>query len=587
MAPMPLPRIILSCLILFRSTGKNLPRHRVDWVFAVLAMLLGFSGQLALAQVQPAQSTPAFPYVAYVIEADAYVRSGPGGTHYPTGTLSAGYAVEVFRHDGNDWCAIRPPAGSFSWVDVRRVRPLGDGTAEVVGDQVIARVGSNLSPARSAVQVMLQRGELVKLASGIALPDDRQLAIAAPAGEFRWISARSLSLQPPVESAADSQASPLPAPAPQSQWQSQHAARAARASQVSQVGQANHADQLKQQPPHDSRAGGDTGNAFAHLQTLPNPNRTNESAGSDFLGSGEPPQIIPGSPAAMQLAQFQASQAGQASRRQEIGTPQLPAPTVSAASPTSSATTAGTGNTSPPRIRFRGLSANLQTGAASLDELQLRLSQVVVKEPQLWQFDQLRSEADMLLSQADSTRLRTETRDFLDQITLFEQVRARRLKLGSQPPHNSLAKAIGRTGGAPGSDPFDVGPPVGAARLANAKENLRQRALADLGNRTSKGSNSVASGDDASLADAPSEVRYDAVGKLKPVVSRRKGAPRYALVDEKGGVVSFVTSPPDVNLQPYIGRRIGVNGTRGFMPEYRRAHVTASRVTPLQETVLR
>jgi hypothetical protein len=76
-------------------------------------------------------------------------------------------------------------------------------------------------------------------------------------------------------------------------------------------------------------------------------------------------------------------------------------------------------------------------------------------------------------------------------------------------------------------------------------------------------------------------VRYDAVGLLKPVVSRSDHSPHYALVDDKGKVVSFVTPTTDVNLQPYIGRRIGVNGTRGFMPEYRRAHVMANRITPI------
>ena len=34
-------------------------------------------------------------------------------------------------------------------------------------------------------------------------------------------------------------------------------------------------------------------------------------------------------------------------------------------------------------------------------------------------------------------------------------------------------------------------------------------------------------------------------------------------------------------------KRIGVLGNRGFMPEYRRAHVTASRVTPLEERLVR
>ena len=88
-------------------------------------------------------------------------------------------------------------------------------------------------------------------------------------------------------------------------------------------------------------------------------------------------------------------------------------------------------------------------------------------------------------------------------------------------------------------------------------------------------------------ATAATEALYDAVGTLKPVVSRREQAPRYALVDDHGDVVTFVTASADVNLQPYIGKRIGVRGNRGFMPEYRRAHVTASRVTPLEEKLVR
>ena len=52
-------------------------------------------------------------------------------------------------------------------------------------------------------------------------------------------------------------------------------------------------------------------------------------------------------------------------------------------------------------------------------------------------------------------------------------------------------------------------------------------------------------------------------------------------------MVTFVTASPDVNLQAYVGQRIGVRGSRGFMPEYRRAHVTASRVTPLEERLVK
>lgn len=80
---------------------------------------------------------------------------------------------------------------------------------------------------------------------------------------------------------------------------------------------------------------------------------------------------------------------------------------------------------------------------------------------------------------------------------------------------------------------------------------------------------------------------YDAVGVLRPVVSKRPGAPQFALVDERGQVVSFVTAPPNVDLQRYVGQRVAVTGTRGFIPEFRRAHLTAGRVIPMDQRQLR
>ncbi len=91
-----------------------------------------------------APTAAGFPYVAYVIEPDAYIRSGPGRQHYPTGQLPAGYAVEVYRHDEGGWCAIRPPEGSFSLVPAHQLRIIDQRTAEVVADGVVARVGSSL-----------------------------------------------------------------------------------------------------------------------------------------------------------------------------------------------------------------------------------------------------------------------------------------------------------------------------------------------------------------------------------------------------------------------------------------------------------
>lgn len=118
--------------------------------------------------------------------------------------------------------------------------------------------------------------------------------------------------------------------------------------------------------------------------------------------------------------------------------------------------------------------------------------------------------------------------------------------------------------------------------------------FASIGRRASTPTTSVAQAGASPVtpipgaaAQTPSTSPYDAVGVLRPVVSRRPGAPQFALVDEHGQVLTFVTPTPDVNLQAYIGHRVGVVGNRGFIAEFNRTHVTAARVTPLNDTVLR
>ena len=137
--------------------------------------------------------------MAYVVHADSYVRSGPGQRYYPTQQLPQGFAVEVYRHDGAGWCAIRPPEGSFCWVAAHEVRLVEPNVAEVIAERAVTRVGSTLSPTRSAVQVLLERGERVAVVTGNPSDDPNWLRVASPAGEFRWISARDLGRQAPLE----------------------------------------------------------------------------------------------------------------------------------------------------------------------------------------------------------------------------------------------------------------------------------------------------------------------------------------------------------------------------------------------------
>ncbi|HEY6563467.1 MAG TPA: hypothetical protein VIY86_03175, partial [Pirellulaceae bacterium] len=58
--------------------------------------------------------------VAYVAVDELDVHSGPGPDFYATSRLPRGARLEVVQ-EMPEWIAIRPPEGSFSWLDARNV----------------------------------------------------------------------------------------------------------------------------------------------------------------------------------------------------------------------------------------------------------------------------------------------------------------------------------------------------------------------------------------------------------------------------------------------------------------------------------
>jgi hypothetical protein len=212
----------------------------------------------------------------------------------------------------------------------------------------------------------------------------------------------------------------------------------------------------------------------------------------------------------------------------------------------------------------------------------------------------LRQETAAVLARAESPELRAGLRDLLERIAIFEHVQRRYgggelppvqyapAGMGWMPPPAAVAMTATPTPGT--ADPFSA--PANAAEGAPLGEpsrgeptgetlNVLARARADL-------AESLRGTASAPPATPPAtEARYDAVGTLKPVFSRRKGAPRYALVDDRGAVVSFLSPAAELDLERFLGQRIGVHGARGFIPEFRQTHVTAGRVTPLEQPLRR
>jgi len=160
---------------------------------------------MLLAAPPAAAIAAALPLTVEVAAERTLLRSGPGDDFYPTDRLSRGAAVEVWAIHDSGYCAVRPVAGSFSWVRPADVvpedqPPLGkEGFAGVVvTDGAVARVGSQLNDLRHVSQVALEAGERVRVIEKVVHGPGRHagewLRIEPPAGEFRWAWAGDLDL---------------------------------------------------------------------------------------------------------------------------------------------------------------------------------------------------------------------------------------------------------------------------------------------------------------------------------------------------------------------------------------------------------
>ena len=58
-------------------------------------------------------------------------------------------------------------------------------------------------------------------------------------------------------------------------------------------------------------------------------------------------------------------------------------------------------------------------------------------------------------------------------------------------------------------------------------------------------------------------------------------------MDREGRVRCYVTPGPGINLRYYLGREVGINGTRGYMPEQQASHLMAQHINVIDGTTLR
>ena len=196
------------------------------------------------------------------------------------------------------------------------------------------------------------------------------------------------------------------------------------------------------------------------------------------------------------------------------------------------------GESSPPQP----LSA--ETFQRELDRLELELSSTVTEDTAVWSFESLRDRANWLLDRAQTAVQRGRARTLANKIARFDDIKQR----------------------------YD------AAHAARDRSARPPRLLASLTPQGVDGRENKASDVDD---------RFDGVGRLTTVDSPKLGAPRYALLDEGGTVRCYVTPAPGLNLRGYVGKQVGVTGSRGYMPEQHANHLMARHIAVLDGNLLR
>jgi hypothetical protein len=142
-------------------------------------------------------------YTARVTKPETMVRARPSAAPnvYATNRLPQGTVVEVIQNrdlpDG--WLGIRPPAGSFSWINMLVLDPTSNATVWVVraapDDPVPVRYGSDLIHEEPTIDgAKLSRGaQVIAVGRPLVGPDGKWLPIESPPGEVRYILAADVT----------------------------------------------------------------------------------------------------------------------------------------------------------------------------------------------------------------------------------------------------------------------------------------------------------------------------------------------------------------------------------------------------------
>lgn len=476
-------------------------------------------------------SAESFPYIAYVKDAVGIVRSGPGDEFYETDELPAGSAVEIYKHRDGQWCAIRPPQSSFSLVQAKDVAVTDNPQVlRVISSNAITRVGSNASDAHNVAYVKLHQGELLSVLDKIILTNNANESqlwykVAPPSGEFRWIHKDFLTRSKPANIArTTTRQAPAQAVTATSEQTSQTSIRPENGTDASKsivaiASGSELSDRLREQPV-GARLAADSDSVPAASMTT-QPIEVSPPA-------IEPNSLSPKLTASAETISTSAAETKWVAASGRTSSPVSPSPAV----------TTETANS-------RDLKQDVRAMAEECKKINLALSAIVSKEISAWELAPLRQRAEYIAEHSVSPQVTAAGTKLLQRIQQFEAVQGKYMA-ASQSQETTSSSAVG-SGVVP------------ASYEAVAKPT---------GQSTGR------------VASAPRHTPgwEQAQGWLMPVLTSRTDIPKFAITDDAGDILCFVTPNEQVDFSSAVRQRVQVAGPMTSLANLPKPHLTVQQI---------
>jgi hypothetical protein len=487
-----------------------------------------------------------YPYNAYVTAGESFAMSGPGMVgEYRTERLERGQRVTVYQQVPG-WCAIRPTHGAHSWIDGRYLDQVAADSARVKIAKVPSFIGSSLQARRDKYQVTLDAGELVQVVEVTETSAGTWYKIAPPAGEFRWVSSAELGRDPTEDTT--------------------HNVAASGPITTSPITTAAN-------DPPPSFPGGNVANAAAADPALNAPGQISQwqTADSSRWRNLHPGTIVSTSGTGQVIAQ--------APPTAPATVPVEPKNWSTAANPPAATTTPIAASNIPlggPASAATAADGTMSRSVQNeLEAIEYDLSAMMAQDPSAWNFATFNQRSEILLDKASSPYERGKVRMLQVKLARFADIKQRTLDqqslLATTPARDKVPTHAVVATTTPAGSPFAL-PKTSTDWVPGARPNANSL-IATQGLGT------------GGLLKAPATIndpvmgRYDAIGTLARVNSSRANSPKYALIEGKT-VLAFVTPGPGVELDAYIHKQIGIIGQKGYMPELKASHITATTIGP-------